>query len=141
MMLFFSFPVSATPPGFPPTLPPPSTRVPKLPSSISLLTVSLESTVKHLSSCIAHFQLSPARRLTQRNHLMARPSKSSSGQKQEGKNLPSSGTELLALLALLALPFTQPLVSSSPSFKRVSYPPQSVSLCHFSMIFYTSLLV
>lgn len=39
-----------------------------------------------------------------------------------------SSTELLAPWALLAPPFTPP-ISSSPSFKRVSYCPQSISTC------------
>lgn len=50
---------------------------------------------------------------------MARPLKSCLGQKRDGTvNCQCSST-------LLAPPFTQPLNSSSPSFKRVSYPPTS----------------
>lgn len=77
--------------------------------------------------CQAPPRTSSFLRFSQGNHLRARPLKSCSGQKREGTiNCQGRGT-------LLAPPFTQPLDSSSPSFKRVSYPRTSpfpsASLC------------
>lgn len=91
----------------------PSTRMFKLPSSVSLLTTSLESTVQHLSSCTAHLQHLPALRLTRKKKKIHGTSfKISLGSETRREEIcQGSSTELLALLAP---PITQS--SSLPPF-------------------------